>query len=125
MKRGEYQRQVSGLYGSSSLSSLIDTPALETIKVSERFTVLSLFTSIYGIGPTSARRLYNLGLRSLDDLEIYYGVERETIRNGREVLEQEQEVSKFTKGKRTTEDDELGDSWIRIALGLRDDLLKK
>lgn len=42
------------------------------IRDSERFQCLSLFVSIYGIGPVNARRLYDLGLRTIEHLERYY-----------------------------------------------------
>ncbi|KAG2069658.1 Nucleotidyltransferase [Suillus decipiens] len=40
-----------------------------------RFQSLSAFITIHGIGPHTARRLYNLGLRTLEELERYYEVE--------------------------------------------------
>ncbi|KAF9512922.1 hypothetical protein BS47DRAFT_1344864 [Hydnum rufescens UP504] len=39
---------------------------------SPRFGVLSLFSTIYGIGPSTARRLYDQGNRTFEDLERYY-----------------------------------------------------
>ncbi|KAG1739124.1 uncharacterized protein EDB91DRAFT_1135971 [Suillus paluster] len=39
-----------------------------------RFQSLSAFITIHGIGPHSARRLYDLGLRTLEELERYYEV---------------------------------------------------
>lgn len=36
-----------------------------------------LFTSIYGIGPATARYLYARGMRTLKDLEAYYEEESE------------------------------------------------
>jgi len=38
----------------------------------ERFQVMSEFTKIYGIGPTTATWLYQSGMRSLKDLEDYF-----------------------------------------------------
>ena len=87
--------------------------------------MLSVFSSIYGIGPHSAQRLYNLGLCSLDDLEIYYGVEREEIKNHGEIFEQEGKRMKLSHEKGELGDDDVGDSRVRIALGLREDLMKK
>ncbi|KAI1785267.1 Nucleotidyltransferase [Ganoderma leucocontextum] len=97
----------------------------EAIKISERFRTLSLFASVYGIGPSTARRLYNLNLRTLDDLEIYYGVEREEIEGQSEIVEVEEKPRKpgWTRGQH--EDEGLGDSWVKIAIGLREDLMKK
>lgn len=72
------------------------------MKQSERFISLSLFASVYGIGPVTARTLYGRGLRSLRDLEAYYEVD---------------------SGLTPVVDSESTDMDIRIALGLRDDLM--
>ncbi len=37
---------------------------------------------MYGIGSTTARRLYSLGMKTLDDLKKYYGVEVESYAHG-------------------------------------------
>ena len=75
----------------------------ETTRESERFKTLSLFNTIHGIGPTTARTLYDRGLRSLRDLEAYYEVDT---------------------GSTTAENSESTDMNIRIALGLRGDLMR-
>lgn len=72
---------------------------VEEIRQSERFASLSLFASIYGIGPTTSRKLYDLGLRTLRDLEAYYEVDAST----------------------PVEHSGSADMDVRIALGLRDD----
>jgi len=72
----------------------------EEIRQSERFASLSLFASIYGIGPTTSRKLYDLGLRTLRDLEAYYEVDTST----------------------PVEHSGSAEMDIRIALGLSDDL---
>ncbi|KAI0937789.1 hypothetical protein AcW1_003856 [Taiwanofungus camphoratus] len=116
----------------------------QTLLASPRFRTLSLFSSIYGIGPTTARRLYNLGLRSLQDLEIYYGVERRPMPSGGTVKIEEQEMVELEAqtprwhgrqargggrargfGEKGEGDEGLGDSWIRIALEIREDLSVK
>ncbi|KAI9068611.1 Nucleotidyltransferase [Trametes sanguinea] len=100
----------------------------QSIKASERFQALSLFSSVYGIGPNTARRLYNLGLRSLDDLEVYYGVEREEVDAASgEIVEIEGKPQHRKPLARESHEHEegLSDSWIRIALGLREDFTKK
>ncbi|KAH9944599.1 Nucleotidyltransferase [Amylocystis lapponica] len=108
----------------------------QTLRASERFRTLSLFASIYGIGPTTARRLYALGLRSLADLEVYYGANSRTGQpDGREVIEIEQSSRRAgghgehggIHGLREKDegDEGLGESWIRIALELREDLSVK
>lgn len=86
------------------------------IASSERFLSLSSFSAIYGIGPNTARRLYALGLRSIEDLEVYYGVEPEETEES-QLVELEH---KETFGKQS--DTGLGETWIKIALGLRTDL---
>ena len=75
----------------------------ETTRESERFKALSLFNTIYGIGPATARTLYDRGLRSLRDLEAYYEVDT---------------------GSTLAENSESSDMDIRIALGLRSDLVR-
>lgn len=45
------------------------------ISTSERFISLSAFTTIYGIGPHTARNLYARGLRTLNDLDAFYGLD--------------------------------------------------
>lgn len=73
------------------------------MKQSERFQALSLFTTVHGIGPTTARTLYDRGLRSFRDLEAYYEVDT---------------------GYTPTESSESTDMDIRIALRLRDDFMR-
>ncbi|KAG1760599.1 hypothetical protein EDD22DRAFT_72295 [Suillus occidentalis] len=46
----------------------------QTILGDPRFQSLSAFITIHGIGPYTARRLYDLGLRTLEELERYYEV---------------------------------------------------
>lgn len=49
-------------------------PEAQTILSSPRFQSLSAFTTVYGIGPHTARKLYALGLRTLEELDRYYEV---------------------------------------------------
>ena len=77
----------------------------ETTRESERFKALSLFNTIYGIGPTTARTLYDRGLRSLRDLEAYYEVD-------------------IGSESTPAENSESADMNIRIALELRADLMR-
>ncbi|KAI0785852.1 Nucleotidyltransferase [Abortiporus biennis] len=141
------RRQVEKLpYLGTKILSLIeeylDTDHIHeahTISSSERFTALSLFSSVYGIGPHSARRLYALGLRTLDDLEAYYGVDKEELEAESELVQIEKKEEKvyYQKGKYPGEPgkwhgsvasgqaDDLGESWVKIALGLREDLSLK
>ncbi|OJT01642.1 DNA-directed DNA/RNA polymerase mu [Trametes pubescens] len=122
-----------GVKISSLVEEFLDSGQIseaQKIKSSERFQTLSLFTSVYGIGPTAARRLAALGLRSLDDLEIYYGVERGAVEQNSQIVEVEEKPRQSgwkgrDKGRGKDDADGLGDSWIRVALGLREDLSKK
>ncbi|CCM02941.1 uncharacterized protein FIBRA_05056 [Fibroporia radiculosa] len=110
----------------------------QSILASERFQALSLFATIYGIGPTTARKLYALGLRSLDNLEVYYGVERDQGPS-EEIIEVEKQTTSEQSyrndkdkgrrrgvggwgGEKGEGDEGLGESWVRIALELREDL---
>lgn len=90
----------------------------QTISASERFDALTTFSTVYGIGPQTARRLYALGLRTVDDLEAYYGVDSEG---------EEGELVEFEHQENFGKDREagLGDAWIKIALDLRKDLEMK
>ena len=92
-----------GLCSVSHSQNVISTQRMtEDIRKSQRFASLSLFTSVYCIGPITARKLYDRGLRSLHDLEAYYEVDT---------------------GFTPVENSESTEMDIRIALGLRDDLM--
>ncbi|TCD66672.1 hypothetical protein EIP91_001090 [Steccherinum ochraceum] len=133
------------------------------IQTSTRFQALSTFSSIYGIGPNTARKLVALGLGTLEDVEVYYGVDREEVlqegragfdeategleeagdSRGPEEMEKPHEkwwpgkdkdkktdpkAKKLSSGGGVMIGDagsELGESWIRVALGLREDLAVK
>ncbi|KAI0282848.1 hypothetical protein BGY98DRAFT_912143 [Russula aff. rugulosa BPL654] len=106
-ERGEVQKLP---FIGAKVSKMIDEylfhgyiPEVETTRESERFKALSLFNTIYGIGPATARTLYDRGLRSLRDLEAYYEVDT---------------------GSTPAENSESTDMDIRIALGLRSDLVR-
>ncbi|KAH9953842.1 hypothetical protein BC827DRAFT_1145318 [Russula dissimulans] len=78
-ERGEVQNLP---YIGTKIAKMIDEylfhghiPEVEQVRQSERFISLSLFSSVYGIGPVTARNLYDRGLRSLRDLEAYYEVD--------------------------------------------------
>jgi len=73
----------------------------EQVRQSERFISLSLFSSVYGIGPVTARELYDRGLRSLRDLGAYYEVDAGSV---------------------PVENGDSANMNIRIALALLDDL---
>jgi len=97
----------------------IVTRTTGTTRASERFQTLSTFASIYGIGPTNARKLYDLGLRTVEHLERYYDVPAgstiESIQAG---------MVQFTpNGKRIPiSKAKLPDMAIKFALALREEL---
>jgi Fingers domain of DNA polymerase lambda len=82
--------------------SVCDEKTEET-RQSERFMSLSLFSSIYGIGPVTARKLYDLGLRTMHDVEAYYEV---------------------NTGFTPVEHSNSAEMDVRIALELHDDLMQ-
>jgi len=98
--------------------SHVDCFSAETILASSRFRSLSAFTSIYGIGPSTARQLYSLGLRTIQDLERYYEVEQGT--------EESEKVKMVIEQLVHLEDDDgtqdgMIEMSIRVALALRHD----
>ncbi|OCH93467.1 Nucleotidyltransferase [Obba rivulosa] len=100
----------------------------QTTLSSTRYQTLSLFSSIYGIGPNTAQRLYALGLRTLEDLEIYYGVDSvKDMEASGQIIEVEpaHPRGRGPGGHAHESEVGLGDNWVRIALGLREDLAKK
>ena len=48
----------------------------DEIASSPRFAALSALASVHGVGPVTARKLYDLGIRSIDDARMYYSVEK-------------------------------------------------
>ncbi|KIM63986.1 hypothetical protein SCLCIDRAFT_116236 [Scleroderma citrinum Foug A] len=85
----------------------------QTILSSDRFGTLSTFTTIHGIGPHTARKLYSLGLRTVEELERYY----EVIPG----IAAEDTWSHFEAG--TTRSEEATEEiTIKVALALRHDL---
>ena len=98
-------------------------PPSEAIQESSRFQSLSAFTAVYGIGATTARKLYTLGLRTLDDLERYFEVDNETQGSGQvrtaveRVLERDEGDESVQQG--------LNDISIKIALALRHDFAER
>lgn len=104
-ERGEVQNLP---YIGAKIAKMIDEylfhghiPEVEQVRQSERFISLSLFSSVYGIGPVTARELYDRGLRSLRDLEAYYEVDAGFV---------------------PVKDSASADMNIRVALALLDDL---
>src|SRR5258708_3948100 len=121
------------LHHLSSVCNLICSFSGE-ISSSERFKCLSLFVSIYGIGPVNARKLYDIGLRTIEDLERYYDLPSRDSGSGAtafstEVIENELVVMTpngrrvpLKSGKGRGRDNVLPDLSVKIGLMLRDEL---
>ena len=54
----------------------------DEIANSQRFAALSTLASIHGIGPVTARKLYDVGVHSLEDARVYYGVDKNDSSDG-------------------------------------------
>lgn len=89
----------------------------ETIRSDERFQALSAFNSIHGVGPTTARHLYSVGLRTLEDMDRYYDVPIDS--DGR--LKVEEEVVFTPNGRRVPPQKGIPGISIRTSLALRAD----
>ena len=63
--------------------------SVASISTSERFQSLCAFTSVYGIGPVTARKLYSYGLRTIEHLQNYYGIHGSVDDGIESVLHQE------------------------------------
>lgn len=61
----------------SRVKNKSDMVFLEATRESEEFKALSTFSSIHGVGPVTARKLWELGLRTIEDMERYYDVKRD------------------------------------------------
>ncbi|CAA7260552.1 unnamed protein product [Cyclocybe aegerita] len=126
-----YERSVAIIKCKFLRHSLYSEPHEETTRESERFQSLSTFASIYGIGPVKARKLYDLGLRTIEDLERYYDVPAGLTANDLPELQETalltpngnripQPLMSSAKGK--GKDVKLPDMSVKIALVLREDL---
>ncbi|KAG0702866.1 hypothetical protein DFH29DRAFT_804345 [Suillus ampliporus] len=78
-----------------------------------RFQSLSSFITVHGIGPHTARRLYDLGLRTLEELERYY-----------EVIPgvSDEETMSLLEAEASTNTEAAVEKSIKIGLALRHDL---
>ncbi|KAG2055573.1 Nucleotidyltransferase [Suillus hirtellus] len=78
-----------------------------------RFQSLSAFITIHGIGPHTARRLYDLGLRTLEELERYYEVKPGVS---------DEETMPLFDAEASANTEAAGEQSIKIGLALRHDL---
>ncbi|TFK51026.1 Nucleotidyltransferase [Heliocybe sulcata] len=98
---------------------------------SERYKSLTAFTAIYGIGPNTAKQLYSQGLRTIRDLEVWYGIRPpEGEEDAEGVYAQQLQGGIVTvdgSKRRSTRGGKQGaevenESWMKVALGLREEL---
>ncbi|KAK7036418.1 hypothetical protein VNI00_011615 [Paramarasmius palmivorus] len=87
----------------------------QTIRSDERYQALCAFTSIYGIGHNTARKLYSMSLRTLEHLDAYYDVKSDTESSTAEKLLPVPRDSKLNLPLLT----------IQVGLALRRDLIQK
>ena len=98
-------------------SNILKHKTGETIQASNRFQSLSCFTTIYGVGPTTARKLYDIGLRAIEDMEQYYDVS-----TGSTQPAVEDENISTPNGRRVPRITHFPDISVQVALSLRHDL---
>ncbi|KAF9228433.1 Nucleotidyltransferase [Gyrodon lividus] len=84
----------------------------QKILASTRFSSLSAFNAIHGIGPHTARRLYSLGLRTIEELERYYEVTPGVT---------DEDTLSFLESSHA-KDEVVAEKSIKIALALRHDV---
>lgn len=91
----------------------------QTLRQDERFQSLRAFTTIHGVGASTARTLHSIGLRTLEDMERFYDVP--VGDDGVPKLEEEEPV--FTpNGRRVPRNAKMPDLSIKTALVLRHEL---
>ncbi|KAG6850855.1 hypothetical protein H0H93_007473 [Arthromyces matolae] len=96
------------------------TESLDVIRSDEEFKSLKAFTSIHGVGTSTARYLYSMGLRTLEDMDRYYEVP--LTDDGRPLLEGE-DLSIYTpNGIRIPKSNKIPELNIKAALTLRQEL---
>jgi DNA polymerase IV len=94
-------------------------PEVKATLASGRFVALCLLSSIYGIGPTTARVLYARGVRTIRDLCSWYDVDPDTPPPKAEGLDVDTSTSSPQNAEDGTKDQE---HLIRAALVFRADL---
>ena len=73
-----------------------------------------MFTTIYGIGPRTARALHANGMRSIDDLEYHYGSPK--TGGGAELISSDGHIE---------DEENIVERSIQVSLTLRDDFSQK
>jgi len=138
INRENFQSEVSKLPGmGDKIASKVEEwlytgkiPEVESILASGRYRALSTFNSIYGIGPGKARQFYDMGMRTLSDLERYFGVTPgSALTTPAEVDEELRSIdakeNTTPNGKRIGRKDKVPDITIPVGLALRGELGQK
>ncbi|KAI5890266.1 Nucleotidyltransferase [Schizophyllum commune H4-8] len=102
----------------AKLEEYVETGDIEeaaTIAASQRFQSLEAFTDLYGVGATTARKLYAAGCKTFEDVERYYGVDTGAgrARSGKQAKPS------------TTAKPKIPSITPRVALELREDLAQR
>ncbi|KAF7428757.1 hypothetical protein PC9H_007989 [Pleurotus ostreatus] len=90
------------------------------ILASQRFRSLSEFNTIYGIGPVTARQLYDKGMSTLEHLESYYD-----IRAHNPVLEEQTNPNIIESQVKRLSTKGIPEVTVQVGLALRHDLSQK
>ncbi|ETW74868.1 hypothetical protein HETIRDRAFT_447115 [Heterobasidion irregulare TC 32-1] len=92
---------------------------------SPRFHALETLSTVYGIGATTARNLYALGLRTVEDLHKYYEVRLPSRDANDSAAVADEPGQALLRGAVIDLEEDGEEPWMKIALGLREDLGKK
>jgi DNA polymerase mu len=80
---------------------------------------MSAFISVHGVGPATARKLYELGLRTTEDMERYYDVKLDDDANVGHIID---EPVYTPNGKLVPQrKSEIPDITIKVSLVLREE----
>lgn len=91
------------------------------ILASQRFRSLSEFNAIYGIGPVTARQLYDKGMSTLEHLDSYYD-----IRAHNPAFEEQTNPNIIeSRSKQLSTSTSMPEVTIQVGLALRHDLSQK
>ncbi|TFK74584.1 Nucleotidyltransferase [Pluteus cervinus] len=90
-------------------------PEAREIATSERYRALAAITTVYGIGPATARTLYDKGVRTIEHLESYYDVSSDGDASNLDTFDA------VTPNGRPIPQQDPPDLPIKVALALRKD----
>ena len=107
------------------LSLNLCAPHAESTLASPRFNALEALSTVYGIGATTARNLYALGLRTVEDLHKYYEVRLPSGDADDSAAAADEPGQALLRGAVIDPEEDGEEPWIKIALGLREDVGKK